>query len=144
MELTFIASELNITEDFMDIFFYASYEVVKVSDCKYKTKLTALGGEESAYFNMQNDNCNGIAWLLEAKRIDHSLFVQSWGSIIPANPTLDELSKCQTKNRLVVYSGSTKKNVKILFICPAMKTDSRQSIKFFSEDWMNSTVIPTK
>lgn len=142
MELTFIASELNITEDFMDIFFYASYEIVKTPDCKYKGKLTASGGEESAYFNMQNfnDNCNGMAWLIEAKKIDHSLFIQSWGSIISSNPTNEELAKCQTKNRLLIYSGPATKTVRI--ICH--KTESRQSLKFFSEDWMNSSMLPSK
>lgn len=128
----------------MDLFFYASFEVVKISDCKYKKKLTTLGGEESAYFNMQNfnDNCNGMAWLIEAKKTDHSLFIQSWGSIIPANPMPEELAKCQTKNRLVIYSGPATKTIRI--ICPAIKTESKQSLKFFSEDWMNSSMLPTK
>lgn len=127
----------------MDIFFYASFEVMKISDCQYKKKLTALGGEESAYFNMQNDKCNGIAWLLEAKKSYHSLFIQSWGTILNT-ATPEELSKCQTKNRLVVYSGaSITKSLKILYICPAIKTDSKQSLKIFSEDWMNSSSTPT-
>lgn len=128
----------------MDVFFYASYEIVKIPDCKYKRKLTASGGEESAYFNMQNlnDNCNGIAWLIEAKKIDHSLFIQSWGSMIPANPSPEELAKCQTKNRLIIYSGPATKTVSI--ICPAIRTESRQSLKFFSEDWMNSSMLPLK
>lgn len=145
MELTFIATKLNITEDFMDLFFYASYEIVKVSDCKQRQKLTGSGGEENAYFNIRNidNNCNGMAWLVEAKKLDHSLFIQTWGTILPQNPTPEEFAKCQTKNRLIIYSGHTMGTIRI--ICPAMKFESRTAaLRIFSEDWMNSFTMPSK
>jgi hypothetical protein len=86
---------------------------------------------------------NGMAWLVEAKKLDHSLFIQAWGSILPQNPTPEELAKCQTKNRLVIYSGHTMGTIRI--ICPAIKSESRlSSLKIFSEDWMNSFMLPTK
>lgn len=144
LELTFIATKLNITEDFMDLYFYASYEIVKVSDCKYRPKLTGSGGEENAYFNIRNvdNNCNGMAWLVEAKKLDHSLFIQAWGTILPQNPTPEELAKCQTKNRLVIYSGHTMGTIRV--ICPAIKSESRHlSLQIFSQDWMNSFTLPT-
>ncbi|XP_070492853.1 uncharacterized protein [Chironomus tepperi] len=145
MELTFIATKLNITEDFMDLYFYASYEIVKVSECKRKHKLTGTGGEEKAYFNIRNldSNCDGMAWLVEAKRLDHSLFVQTWGTQLPQNPTPEELVKCQTKNRLIIYSGHTSGVVRI--ICPALKSETRQmSLRIMDEDWLNSSTMPTK
>jgi hypothetical protein len=144
LEMTFIATRLNITEDFTDLYFYASYEIVRVQDCKHRHKLTGTGGEESAYYNTRNpENCNGMAWLVEAKKLDHSLFIQAWGLILPQNPTPEELAKCQTKNRLVIYSGHTMGTIRI--ICPAIKSESRlSSLKIFSEDWMNSFTLPTK
>lgn len=145
LELTFIATKLNITEDFMDLFFYAAYEIVKVPDCKKRQKLTGSGGEERAYYDIRNteSNCNGMAWLVEAKKLDHSLFIQAWGSILPQNPTPEELGKCETKNRLVIYSGHTMGTIRI--ICPAIKSESRlETLRIFSEDWMNSFTLPTK
>lgn len=145
LELTFIATRLNITEDFMDLYFYASYEIVKVSDCNHRPKLTSTGGEESAYFNIRNidSNCNGMAWLVEAKKLDHSLFIQSWGTFLPQNPTPEEFAKCQTKNRLIIYSGHTMGTMRI--ICPTIKSESHQTaLRIFSEDWMNSSTMPTK
>jgi len=153
LELTFIATKLNITEDFLDVYFYASYEIVKVPDCKHRHKLTGTGGEESAYFNRRNadtSNCNGLAWLVEAKKLDHSVFVGAWGTLLPLNPTPEELAKCQTKNRLIIYSGHTTSAAAALgtmrIICPAQNTyESRQTaLRIFSEDWMNSFTLPTK
>lgn len=146
LELTFIATKLNISEDFMDLYFYASYEIVKVNDCKRRYKLTGTGGEEKAYFNLRNidNNCDGMAWLVEAKKLDHSLFIQTWGTILPQNPTPEELAKCQTKNRLIIYSGHTTGTL-MRIICPTIKSESRHtSLKIFSEDWMNSFSLPAK
>lgn len=146
LELTFIASKLNITEDFMDLYFYASYEIVRVSDCKRRHKLTSTGGEESAYFNIKSSDsdCNSMAWLLEAKKLDHSLFLQTWGAFIPSNPTAEDMMKCQTKNRLIIYSGHTMGTIRI--ICPMHKSESKvtSTLNIFSEDWMNSFTMPTK
>jgi hypothetical protein len=146
LELTFIATKLNISEDFMDLYFYASYEIVKVNDCKRRYKLTSTGGEEKAFFNIKNidSNCDSIAWLVEAKKLDHSIFIQTYGTILPQNPTPEELVKCQTKNRLIIYSGHTMSTIRI--VCPMMKSESRHtsSLKIFSEDWMNSFTMPTK
>lgn len=144
LELQFIASKLNITEDFMDIYFYASYEIVTVKDCQQRSKLSGTGGEQSSYFNIRNyeNNCNSMAWLVEAKRLDHSLFIETWGTILPSQPSSEELAKCQTKNRLIIYSGHTMDTVRI--ICPAIRSEARhESLRLFSEDWMKST-MPTK
>lgn len=146
LELTFIASKLNITEDFMDLYFYASYEIVRVSDCKRRHKLTSTGGEENAYFNIKSgdSDCNSMAWLLEAKKLDHSLFLQTWGALIPANPTAEDMMKCQTKNRLIIYSGHMMGTIRI--ICPMHKSESKatSTLSIFSEDWMNTFAMPTK
>jgi hypothetical protein len=145
LELSFIATKLNITEDFMDLYFYAAYEIVKVPNCRHRPKLTGSGGEENAYFDIRNtdNNCNQMAWLVEAKKLDHSLFIQAWGTILPQNPSPEELAKCQTKNRLIIYSGHTMGTIRI--ICPVIKSEARfTSLQIFSEDWMNSFTMPTK
>lgn len=145
LELQFIATKLNITEDFMDIYFYASYDIVSVKDCQPRSKLTGTGGEESSYFNIKNydNNCNSMAWLVEAKRLDHSLFIETWGTILPVQPSIEELAKCQTKNRLIIYSGHTLSTIRI--ICPSIRSEGRHdSLRLFSEDWMRSNTMPTK
>lgn len=146
LELTFIATKLNITEDFMDLYFYASYEIVRVSDCKRRNKLTGTGGVESAYFNVKTSesDCNGMSWFVEAKRLDQSLFIQTWGTVLSPNPTPEEILKCQTKNRLIIYSGHTMGTIRI--ICPMHKSESKlaTTMSIFSEDWMNSFTVPTK
>lgn len=146
LELTFMATKLNITEDFMDLYFYASYEIVRVSDCKRRNKLTGTGGIESAYFNVKtsDSDCSSMAWKVEAKRLDHSLFIQTWGTVLPPNPTPEEILKCQTKNRLIIYSGHTMGTIRI--ICPMHKSESKltTALNIFSEDWMNSFTMPTK
>jgi hypothetical protein len=146
LELTFMATKLNITEDFMDLYFYASYEIVRVSDCKQRRKLTGTGGEESAYFNIKtsDSDCNSMAWLVEAKRLDHSLFLQTWGTFMPVNPTPEDMMKCQTKNRLIIYSGHTMSTIRI--ICPMHKSESKitSTLSIFSEDWMTSFTMPSK
>lgn len=127
----------------MDVYFYASYEIVRGADCRQKNKLTGTGGEESSYFSIKNydSNCNGMAWLVEAKRLDHSLFIQTWGNLLPLQPTPEELAKCQTKNRLIIYAGDS--NVRV--ICPAIRNDyHHDSMQIFSEDWMKSSTMPTK
>jgi hypothetical protein len=129
----------------MDVYFYASYEIVRDSNCRQRHKLTGSGGEENSYFNVKNydSSCNDMAWLVEAKRLDHSLFIQTWGNILPLQPTPEELAKCQTKNRLIVYSGDSLSNVRV--ICPAIKSESHhESMQIFSEDWMKSSTMPTK
>lgn len=145
LELTFIATKLNITEDFMDVYFYASYEIVKVPDCKHRPKLTGTGGEENTYFNVRNidNNCDGHPWLVEAKKLDHSLFILTWGTLLPLNPTPEDLLKCLTKNRLMIYSGHTMALMRI--ICPTSKSESRMTaLRIFSEDWLHSFTMPSK
>jgi hypothetical protein len=146
LELTYIATKLNITEDFMDLYFYASYEIVKVTDCKRKHLLTGTGGEEKAYFNIKNfdSNCDGMAWLVQAQRLDHSLFIQTSGTLMPQNPTPEELGKCQTKNRLIIYSGRMASGT-MRIICPALKAESRlATLRIMDEDWHNSSTVPAK
>lgn len=50
MELSFAVSALNISEDFADIYFYASYEFVSVPECQRKQRLRGAGGESSVSF----------------------------------------------------------------------------------------------
>lgn len=146
LEISFIATKLNITEDFMDVYFYASYEMVKVPDCRQRTRLLSSGGEENVHVNQKrlDANCEGYPFLIEAKKLDHSLFVLTWGSIMSIVPTPEELIKCQTRNRLIIYSGHTSNVMRV--ICPSSKAESRlTALRIFSEDWMNSQfMLPTQ
>lgn len=129
----------------MDVYFYASYEIVRDLNCRQRHKLTGTGGEEISYYIGENKEakCNQMTWLVEAKRLDHSLFIQTWGNLLPNQATQEEIAKCNTKNRLIIYSGDNLNHVRV--VCPALKSDSLiDSMQIFSEDWMKSSTMPTK
>lgn len=72
LELTFTVSKLNISEDFADIYFHASYEIVPVPDCRKQFRLQGAGGEEEIQYPLryQEASCDGHAWLIEAQQPD--------------------------------------------------------------------------
>lgn len=137
LELTFLVTKLNVSEDFADIYFYASYEFIRVQECRKKTKLKGAGGEESIEWPLrrQDATCLGLPWVIEAQELHRSIFIQTWGSYIPVVPTMDDLARCPTKNRLVIYSGRPLKIVRV--ICPSTPGSRTTALHVFSEDWMN-------
>lgn len=135
MELTFTVSRLNISEDFADVYFYASYEFVRVSECNKELKLHGGGGEEEIKYPLksQDASCEGLSWYIEAQHQDKSLFVQTWGTYLPTEPTSEDSMRCHTKNRLMVYTGRPLKLMRV--ICPAQAGPRPASLHIFSEDW---------
>lgn len=72
MELIFTVNRLNISEDFADIYFHASYEMISVPDCSKKLYLKGSGGEDeiSYPYKMKDSNCEGLPWYIEAHQPD--------------------------------------------------------------------------
>lgn len=137
MELTFTVSKLNISEDFGEVYFYASYEFKRFSECHKKMKLKGSGGEDDIIypFNDEDASCEGISWYIEAQQLERSLFIQTWGTYLPIDPTSEDAMRCNTRNRLIIYSGRPLKYMRI--ICPSQPGLSSSSLHIFSEDWQN-------
>ncbi|KNC30893.1 hypothetical protein FF38_09290 [Lucilia cuprina] len=137
MELTFTVTKLNISEDFADVNFFASYEFKRVSECRKRLKLKGAGGEDEIKYPMksQDSSCEGLSWYIEAQTLEKSLFVQTWGSYLPVDPTSEDAMRCHTKNRLMIYSGRPLKPMRV--VCPAQSGPRPTSLHIFSEDWTN-------
>lgn len=143
MELIFSVNKLNISEDFADIYFYASYEFVAEPDCSKRTRLRGGGGKEfMQYVPPQGGKgqtvaspCNEHAWYVEAREMYRSLFVMTWGYVMPAEQTMDDILRCNSKNRLLIYAGRPLKVVKI--ICPTSATTPSTALYIYSDDWLN-------
>lgn len=137
MELIFNVNNLNITEDFADIYFYASYEVISVSECPSKTRLKGSGGEEHLTYTLssQDVSCDGHVWYIEAQQMYRSLFVMTWGYVLPMEPTADDVLRCSSKNRLLVYSGRPLRVVKV--ICPSLPASPTSALYIYSDDWIS-------
>lgn len=146
LEITFTVTKLNASEDFADIYFHGSYEMIRVPECSKTMRLKGSGGEdEMKYpFKSKDSNCDGQPWFIEGQRIDRSLFVLTWGSFLPVEPTSEESLRCNTKNRLVVYSGRPLKVMRV--ICPSQPDTRPTALHIFSEDWINiqSKLFATK
>ncbi|XP_030374233.1 uncharacterized protein LOC115623825 [Scaptodrosophila lebanonensis] len=137
MELSFTVTRLNISEDFADVFFSASYEFKRVPDCRKQLKLRGAGGEDELKYPLktQDASCEGLAWYIEAQSAERSLFVQTWGTYLPVDPTSEDAMRCHTKNRFMVYSGRPLKPMRV--VCPAQSGPRPTSLHIFSEDWTN-------
>lgn len=72
LEVTFTVTRLNISEDFADIYFHASYEMVPVPDCRKQLRLRGSGGEEEIQYPLrsQEATCDGQSWLIEGQQSD--------------------------------------------------------------------------
>lgn len=137
MELTFTVTKLNISEDFADVYFFASYEFKRVTECRKHLKLKGAGGADEIKYPMKSQevSCEGLVWYIEAQGMEKSLFVQTWGLYLPPNPTSEEAMRCHTKNRLMIYTDRPLKPLRI--VCPAQSAQRQTSLHIFSEDWTN-------
>lgn len=137
LEITFTVTKLNVSEDFGDIFFHASYEMIRIPECGKRMKLKGSGGEDELQypFKSQDSTCEGHVWYIEAQQLDRSLFALTWGSFLPIEPTSEDALRCNTRNRLVIYSGRPLKMIRV--ICPAHPGSRPTTLHIFSEDWLN-------
>lgn len=107
LEIHFKISQFNITEDYTDLYFNARYELIKSSECTRRQKVGGSGGEIEFVYPPSSTidiKCYGTPWLVEAHQ-NTSLFLLTWGTFIKKEPTLEDVSKCPTKNRILIYSG---------------------------------------
>ena len=81
--------------------------------------------------------CEGLPWLVEARE-NRSLFVLTWGWLLPLEPppaveSVDSF-KCPTKNRVLLYSGWPPKLLKV--VCPAEPGSKDFTVQVFSDEWL--------
>ncbi|XP_061498537.1 uncharacterized protein LOC1276733 [Anopheles gambiae] len=138
LELTFVVTRLNISEDFADVYFHAAYDFIRVPECRRRLRLKGSGGEDEMNFPLRSHeaSCDGLPWYIEAQQQDRSLFVRTWGSFLPVEPVADDFSKCNTRNRLIVYSGVPLKVMRV--ICPSPPSSRSAALHIFSEDWLSN------
>lgn len=106
-EITLTVSHFNISEDFHDIYFHASFELERGPDCPRKQRVRGSGGEIELVNppKIRADiYCDGLPWLVEAHE-NRSLFLLTWGHFLPVQPTSDDTTSCTTKNRVLLYTG---------------------------------------
>lgn len=137
MELIFSVNKLNISEDFADIYFHASYEFITEPECPRRMRLRGGGGYEHMQYALsaKDQSCVGHSWYMETQETYRSLFIMTWGYVLPVEPTMDDILRCNSKNRLLVYSGRPLKMVKI--ICPTQPATPSAALNIYSEDWLN-------
>lgn len=102
--------------------------------------LLCLGGElrfVSPPLSRPDIYCEGLPWLVEA-RDNRSLFVLTWGTVLPRDPAtttqMAEIAKCPTTNRLLLYSGWPPRLHKV--VCPADPGTKEYILHVFSEEWL--------
>ncbi|CAH1400417.1 unnamed protein product [Nezara viridula] len=132
LELTFIVSSFNVTEDFQDIYFEGTYRFVKFDACPRRQRVSGSGGEirMTARPTDRDDlHCLRLPWLVEANR-NRSLFLLTWGHFL--SPT-DSADACHTTNRVLIYTGLPLKLLRV--VCPATEKEKEFAVHVFSEDW---------
>ncbi|XP_025836544.1 uncharacterized protein LOC108736059 isoform X2 [Agrilus planipennis] len=144
LELHFVANDMNITEDFTNLYFHATFELIRMVDCPRKQKLLGDGGEirfTSPPEQRSDLLCAGLPWMIEA-RANKSLFILSWGAFLPLKLRQDEATRCPTQNRILIYSGRPPKVVKAL--CPAEPGSRPLAVHVFSEEWWGEGDLHTR
>ncbi|KAJ8878397.1 hypothetical protein PR048_018975 [Dryococelus australis] len=107
LEVQFAATRLGMAEDASQLYFHASWELVPAPDCPRRQRLRGSGGEVefvSPPAGGADAYCEGVPWLVEAHE-NRSLFLLTWGTFLPLEPSHDEPARCHTKNRILLYSG---------------------------------------
>ncbi|XP_052124465.1 uncharacterized protein LOC113206306 isoform X2 [Frankliniella occidentalis] len=139
LELTFTVSQLNVTEDFDNLHFHATFEMVRSNECSRKQRLRGAGGEiefESPASSRSDLNCDGMPWMVEAHE-NKSLFLLTWGSFLPVAGPVDDSasspSRCHTRSRILLYSGRPLRLLRV--VCPLGHRERHFSLHVFSEEW---------
>ncbi|XP_066996199.1 uncharacterized protein [Anabrus simplex] len=139
LELHFTVSRLNITEDFTDLYFFASFEMIRSPECPRRQRLRGSGGEvqfASPPQSRPDAFCEGLPWLVEAHD-NRSLFLLTWGTFLPVHPTQDEPARCHTRNRILLYSGRPARLMRV--VCPASPNARQYAVHVFSEEWFGDS-----
>lgn len=134
-ELHFTINNMNISEDFRDLYFFATYEVIKKPECERKQRLRGSGGEIELLEppdSRADGYCEGLPWFVEAHE-NRSLFILTWGVFLPLEPANDEPIRCLTRNRIMLYAGRPAKLLKV--VCPLEPNAKQFAVHIFSEEW---------
>lgn len=69
LEISFVVTHLNVSEDFADVYFHASYEIIRVPDCRKRLRLKGPGGEDELEYPLRSHeaSCEGQPWYIEAQ-----------------------------------------------------------------------------
>ncbi|KAK0173755.1 hypothetical protein PV328_006903 [Microctonus aethiopoides] len=89
LEITFVVNHQAPYEDFETLYFYATFELIRMPECPRKQRLRGEGGElrfVTPPLSRPDIYCEGMPWLVEA-RDNRSLFVLTWGWFMPLEPT---------------------------------------------------------
>ncbi len=108
LELRFKVFYTNASEDFFDIYFHARFRMFRKPDCPRRQRIRGSGGEIQMTFPARkrtDSYCEGLPWMVEAHE-NHSLFILTWGHLLPLKYSPEEQIRCHTKNRILLYSGS--------------------------------------
>ncbi|XP_014248284.1 uncharacterized protein LOC106665966 [Cimex lectularius] len=137
LELSFAVTEFNITEDFTDIYFHATYQMVRWAECSRHQRVKGSGGEIGLVFpprEKEDMYCEGMPWLVEATH-NKSLFLLTWGHFLPLDAPSDS---CPTTNRVLLYTGTPLKLMRV--VCPSKEKDKEFAVQVFSEEWFGGAV----
>ncbi|KAF7989794.1 hypothetical protein HCN44_008468 [Aphidius gifuensis] len=102
LEIKFIVNQQAPHEDFETLFFFASFELIKVPECPRRQRLRGEGGELKFLeppLSRPDIYCEGMPWLVEA-RDNRSLFVLTWGWFLPLEPTTTTTTTTSTSSSL--------------------------------------------
>ncbi|XP_063232233.1 uncharacterized protein LOC134536448 [Bacillus rossius redtenbacheri] len=135
LEVHFAATRLGMAEDYGQLYFHASWELVPAPDCPRRQRLRGSGGEVefvSPPAGGADEYCEGVPWLVEAHE-NRSLFLLTWGSFLPLEPSPEEPARCPTKNRILLYSGRPARLMRV--VCPAAPNARQFAVHVFSEEW---------
>lgn len=135
MEIHFTLTKMNITEDFRDLYFFATFEMIRMPECPRRQRLRGSGGEVEFInppLSRTDMYCEGLPWLVEAHE-NRSLFLLTWGTFLPLEPTHEEPARCASKNRVLIYSGKPARLIRV--VCPAEPNARQFAVHVFSEEW---------
>ncbi|XP_065212021.1 uncharacterized protein LOC135839758 isoform X2 [Planococcus citri] len=139
LEIRFKVYYVNSSEDFFDIYFHAKFRMFRKPDCPRRQRLRGSGGEIQMVHPPQkriDSFCDGLPWMVEARE-NRSLFILTWGHFLSLKPVPEEPIRCNTRNRILLYSGTPLRLFHV--VCPSIPNDNRQEIHIFSEEWHSST-----
>lgn len=138
MEIHYTISQMNITEDFRDLYFFATFEMLRLPECPRRQRLRGSGGEVAFIHpppTRTDIYCEGLPWLVEAHE-NRSLFLLTWGTFLPLEPAPDDPARCPSKNRVLIYSGRPARLIRV--VCPAEPNARQFAVHVFSEEWFGA------
>ncbi|KAF6203377.1 hypothetical protein GE061_003796 [Apolygus lucorum] len=132
LQVSFAVSSFNVSEDFSQIYFHATYTIIRWSECSRAQRVRGSGGEIKLVFPARGKEdmyCEEMPWLVEAN-FNKSLFLATWGHFLPLDAPSDS---CETTNRVLLYTGSPLRLMRV--VCPSMEKEKEFAVHVFSEEW---------